>query len=449
MQAIANFECSGSQAHAILRPSSTAGHSMDLLSTQFLSALFAIIVIDLVLAGDNAIVIALAARNVPKHLQKKAILWGTVGAIVVRTSLTLVVVALLKIPGLLLAGGLMLVWIAYKLLIPEGEDKGEHVEGADSFWGAIRTVVIADTVMGLDNVLAVAGAAHGNFVLVALGLLISIPIVIWGSTLLLRFVERYPSFVYLGSAVLAFTSVKMMTSEPLLREYLAIHRLVVPLLYVVVVAGVLGAGFVRNQRTLESRIRARISSFPREQVAAAAAPEPSKGEVPMLRILVPVDGSPNAKRAVRHVIDEFRKHPGFEVHLLNVQAPFSRHVARFVARQDREDYHRTQGEAALAPLRGLLEDHRVPFAEHIRVGRRAETIADEAKRLKVDHIVLATARQNSITRMVEASVTSRVLDLTSVPVEVVVGDSVSKLERFGIPLGLSAGLGTLVVLAFD
>ena len=195
---------------------------MDILSTQFLSALFAIVVIDLVLAGDNAIVIALAARNVPKHLQKKAILWGTVGAIVVRTSLTLIVVALLKIPGLLFAGGLLLVWIAYKLLIPEeGDAEGGQVKVADSFWSALRTVVIADTVMGLDNVLAVAGAAHGNFLLVALGLLISIPIVIWGSTLLLRFVERYPAFVYFGSGVLAWTSVKMMTSEPLVAPYLA------------------------------------------------------------------------------------------------------------------------------------------------------------------------------------------------------------------------------------
>ena len=166
---------------------------MDILSMQFLSALLAIIVIDLVLAGDNAIVIALAARSLPKHLQKRAILWGTVGAIVVRTSLTLIVVWLLQIPGLLFAGGALLIWIAYKLLIPEnGDDHAGKVAATATFWGALRTVVIADTIMGLDNVLAVAGAAHGSFLLVVLGLLVSIPIVIWGSTLILRVVERYP-----------------------------------------------------------------------------------------------------------------------------------------------------------------------------------------------------------------------------------------------------------------
>lgn len=413
---------------------------------QFASALLAIIVIDLVLAGDNAIVIALAARNLPKHLQKKAIIWGTVGAIVVRTSMTLIVVALLKIPGLLLAGGALLVWIAYKLLLPEEEGNGDKITGAANFWGALRTVVVADMVMGLDNVLAVAGAAHGSFLLVVLGLLISIPIVIWGSTMLLKFVEKYPSFVYLGAGVLAWTSVKMMTAEPLVKEFIAEHPIIVPVLYVLVVGGVLLAGFFRNHRTLESRISARLARFP---VAAAAASAVPSGESPMLKILVPVDGSRNAQHAVRHVIAEFRKNPGFEVHLLNVQTPFSKHIARFTAKADRDDHHRAEAEKVLAPLRKMLGDVRLPFAEHVRVGGRAETIAEEAKRLNCDHIVLATARKNSLTRMVEASVTNKVLELTSVPVEVVVGESVSKLERYGVPVGIGAGLGALVLLAAD
>ena len=132
---------------------------MELFSPEFFSALAAIVVIDLVLAGDNAIVIALAARGVPKELRKKAIMWGTVGAIVVRTSMTVVVVWLLKVPGLLLVGGVMLVWIAYKLLA-SGDSVESHVSPADSFLGAMKTIVVADAVMGLDNVLAVAGAAH-------------------------------------------------------------------------------------------------------------------------------------------------------------------------------------------------------------------------------------------------------------------------------------------------
>jgi YjbE family integral membrane protein len=420
---------------------------MDILSTQFLTALLAIIVIDLVLAGDNAIVIALAARNVPKHLQRRTIMWGTVGAIVVRTSLTLVVVWLLQVPGLLFAGGALLVWIAYKLLIPEnGDAEAAHLAGASTFWGAVRTVVIADTIMGLDNVLAVAGAAHGSFVLVVLGLLVSIPIVIWGSTLILRVVERYPAFVYLGAGVLAWTAVKMMTAEPWLADFFADHRVVVAVMYLIVPA-VLFAGFVRNHRSLESRIRSRLTRFSPSDITAAS-PIPA-GDNAMLRILVPVDGSRNAQHAVRHVISEFHRIPSFEVHLLNVQAPFSRHVAQFVARKEREGYHHDASEAVLAPLRTMLNSARVPFAEHVKVGRKAETIAAEARRLNCDHIVLATARKNSLTRMIEASVTNRVLDLTSVPVEVVVGDSVSKLERFGIPMGIGAGLGALTLLALD
>ena len=169
----------------------------------------------------------------------------------------------------------------------------------------------------------------------------------------------------------------------------------------------------------------------------------------MLKVLVPVDASRNAQHAVRHVIREFRKSPTFEVHLLNVQAPFSRHVAQFVAKKDRDSYHREQSEAVLAPLVAMLDEFRIPHAEHVKLGPKAQTIADEAKRLQCDHIVMATARKNSLTRMLEASVTNKVLDLTSVPVEVVVGDSVSKLERYGIPVGLGAGLGALALLIAD
>src|SRR5512134_217023 len=218
------------------------------LAPGFWSALAAIIVIDLVLAGDNAIVIALAARNLPKTLQRRAIIWGTVGAVAVRASLTIVVVWLLGIPGLMLAGGILLAWIAYRLLTGDENGREHDVAPATSFWAAMRTIVVADAVMGLDNVLAVAGAAHGSFLLVILGLLISIPIVIWGSTMLLKFVERYPSFVYLGAGVLAWTSVKMMSAEPMLASYLDAHRLIVPLLYVIVVVGVLAVPYLRNRR---------------------------------------------------------------------------------------------------------------------------------------------------------------------------------------------------------
>src|SRR5262245_62128160 len=137
-------------------------------SAEFLSALAAIVVIDLVLAGDNAIVIALAARNLPRELQRRAVLWGTLGAVVVRASLTLAVLWLLQIPGLLLTGGALLAWIGYRLMVDNESERSHDVAPAASFWSAMRTIVIADAVMGMDNVLAVAGAASGSMLLVVL-----------------------------------------------------------------------------------------------------------------------------------------------------------------------------------------------------------------------------------------------------------------------------------------
>ena len=224
---------------------------MELFSSVWWSALLAIVLIDLVLAGDNAIVIALAARNLPPHLQRKAIAWGTVGAIVVRSTMTVGVVWLLKIPGLMLVGGLGLLWIAYKLLADQ--DGAEH-EGpvATTFLGAMKTIVVADALMGIDNVLGVAGAAQGSFDLVVIGLLISVPIVVFGSTLVLKLVERFPVIITLGSAVLAFTAAKMIVSEPLLDPVYGgpgslpsaqtVQTIAEYVTYALAIAGVLGAG---------------------------------------------------------------------------------------------------------------------------------------------------------------------------------------------------------------
>ncbi len=188
---------------------------MEFLSAPWWTALLAIILIDLVLAGDNAIVIALAARHLPDKLKKKAIIWGTVGAIGVRAVMTLGVVWLLKIPGLMLVGGLGLVWIAYKLLADEGGDTHQGPVQT-TFLGAMKTIVVADALMGVDNVLGVAGAAQGSMDLVIIGLLVSVPIVVYGSSLVLKLVERFPIIIQIGAAVLAFTAAKMIVSEPLL-----------------------------------------------------------------------------------------------------------------------------------------------------------------------------------------------------------------------------------------
>ncbi len=224
---------------------------MELFSMPWWSALLAIILIDLVLAGDNAIVIALAARNLPAEHQNKAIMWGTVGAIVVRSAMTVGVVWLLKIPGLMLVGGLGLLWIAFKLISDTSEDEHQG-GGATTFWGAMKTIIVADALMGVDNVLGVAGAANGDFTLVVLGLLISIPIVVLGSKLVLQLVEKWPVIIHLGAAVLAFTAAQMIINEKLLDPIFdggeTINLLARGATYVVAIAGVLGLGWWATKR---------------------------------------------------------------------------------------------------------------------------------------------------------------------------------------------------------
>lgn len=221
---------------------------MEFFSPAWWSALLAIILIDLVLAGDNAIVIALAARNLPRHLQRRAIVWGTAGAIVVRSAMTVAVVWLLTIPGLMAVGGLGLVWIASRLLADQQQGP-QHGQAANSFWGAMKTIVVADALMGIDNVLGVAGAARGSFDLVVIGLLVSVPIVVFGSTVVLRLVERFPLIIQAGAAVLAFTAARMIVAEPLLNAVFdaAPARWAA---YAVAVVGVLAAGWRHARRQL-------------------------------------------------------------------------------------------------------------------------------------------------------------------------------------------------------
>lgn len=416
---------------------------MELFSTEFFSALLAIIIIDLVLAGDNAIVIALAARSLPPDQRRKAVLWGTFGAIAVRTAMTLVVVWLLKIPGLLLLGGALLVWIAYKLLA-DNNNGGHEVAAASGFWGAMKTIVVADAVMGLDNVLAVAGAAHGSFLLVVIGLLISIPIVIWGSQLILKYVERYPAIVYIGGAVLAWTAAKMIVSEPLIKAYLENQQMFGALVYFVVMGGVLGAGFWVNHARVRALVEGYVINAGETADDSAVSAGVSGGTT---KILLPVDGSENSLNAVRHVISRAADKPAIEVHLLHVRTPLS-YIARFVSRSDIDGYHREEAVKALTPALELLSRAGVPHVDHVEFGDKAETIKRVAERLGVDQIIMGTARKNSITRILEDSVTGNVLEIAQVPVVVVTGPSVSKVERVGVPAGIAAVVAYLLVAAY-
>lgn len=182
-------------------------------------AILSIVMIDLVLAGDNAVVIALASRNLPVEQRKQAIYIGTFGAIVIRVVMTAAAVWLMKIPYLQAIGGLVLIPVAIKLLAKE--DHGEDgIKAGNTMFQAIKTIIIADAVMGVDNVLAIAGASHGNMLLVVFGLLISVPIVVWGSKYLSELMTRHPSLVYVGSGILAWTAGSMLMGDKIVGLYL-------------------------------------------------------------------------------------------------------------------------------------------------------------------------------------------------------------------------------------
>ena len=191
---------------------------MEILSLQFLWALVAIILIDVVLGGENALVIAMASKQLPEHLRKRAMLWGTFGAVGVRFACVAALTYLLMIPGLRLVGGLMLIYIAWRLT--SNNNDHSDVKAATTFWGAMGTIVMADAVMGLDNALAIAGAASGNWILIITGLLVSVPIILFGSTLVSQILDKYPGTIYIGAFVLYLVALKMIVHEPFIDNHL-------------------------------------------------------------------------------------------------------------------------------------------------------------------------------------------------------------------------------------
>ncbi|NEU29660.1 TerC family protein [bacterium LRH843] len=184
------------------------------MDTDFILSLFSIIGIDIVLGGDNAIVIALACRGLPKEIRNRAIFLGLGLAIIIRVLLTIVAVQLLEIPFLLAVGGALLIYIAFSLLTDNAEE--HSINGGTNIISAIKAIVLADLVMGFDNVIAVAGAANGESILVIFGLLVSVPIIIWGSRLILNAFERFPIIIYIGAGILAYTASRMIIHEEML-----------------------------------------------------------------------------------------------------------------------------------------------------------------------------------------------------------------------------------------
>ena len=189
------------------------------LSLAFLLQVLQIIAIDILLGGDNAVVIALACRKLPEAQRNKGIAWGVVGAIGLRIVMIFFALQLLALPFLKIIGALLLLWIGVKLLQSEDDDH-DNVEGATTLFGAIKTIVIADAVMSLDNVIAVAGAAHGNMGLVVFGILFSIPIIVWGSKFVLTLMDRFPVVITLGAALLGWIAGGMFVTDEFLKDYL-------------------------------------------------------------------------------------------------------------------------------------------------------------------------------------------------------------------------------------
>lgn len=197
----------------------------EFLTAHFWLAVGQIIMIDILLGGDNAVVIALACRQLPHNLRIKGILWGTAGAIVLRVILIAFALTLLAIPFLKLVGAALLLWIGVKLLAPGDEDAHSNIQGSDKLWAAVKTVIVADLVMSIDNVIAIAGAATGaggnhQLSLVIFGLLVSIPIIIWGSQLVLKIIDRFPLIITVGGMLLGWIAGTMAHSDPALVDYL-------------------------------------------------------------------------------------------------------------------------------------------------------------------------------------------------------------------------------------
>lgn len=197
----------------------------EFLTAQFWLAVGQIIMIDILLGGDNAVVIALACRQLPPNLRTKGILWGTAGAIVLRVILIAFALTLLQVPFLKLVGAILLLWIGVKLLVPEDGDGHDNIQGSDKLWAAVKTVIVADLVMSIDNVIAIAGAATGagsqhQLSLVVFGLLVSIPIIIWGSQLVLKLMDRFPIIITLGGMLLGWIAGTMAQTDPALVQWI-------------------------------------------------------------------------------------------------------------------------------------------------------------------------------------------------------------------------------------
>ena len=380
---------------------------MNFTSPEFWIALLEIIGVNIVLSGDNAVVIALAARGLPAEQQKRAVAWGSGAAVAMRIVLTIVAVELLQLPYLKLAGAALLLWIAVRLLIPEGAEGG-HGATVTSLAAAVKTIMVADLVMSLDNVIGVAAAAKGSVVLLIFGLAVSIPLVIFASRLLLTLMDRFPIIITVGAGLLGWVAGEMAISDPVVTDWVEAHAAFLD--YLAPLAGVIGVVFIG--RWLAARAAGALPAAPPVSVAPPIAGH-------LQRVLLAVDGSEPAMRAVRQVLalrSDMRAPELLDVHLVNVQRPVTSDVARFVPGQTLDDYHREKGETALAPARALLDAAGVAYHEHRRAGDPGTHIADLAREEGCNLIVMGSRGLGTHTGALLGSVAQATLEHAGVPV---------------------------------
>ena len=371
---------------------------MDFFNAAFLISVLQIIAIDILLGGDNAVVIALACRKLPPEQRNKGILWGVAGAIALRVVLIFFALQLLQLPFLKIVGALLLFWIGIKLMLPD-DDTHADVVGATSLMGAIKTIVVADAVMSLDNVIAVAGAAKGDMTLVVFGILISIPIIVWGSQLVLKLMDRFPVVITLGAGLLGWIAGGMLVGDVWVQG----HWPDVPN-WVHHVTGAIGALGVVGFGTLMSK--------PLKQETRVLKPRN--------KILFPIDGSEHALHAMQQWLAQHPDWPHTELHLVNVQLAVDGHVKSVVDAQELNDYQREGGLADLAKARQWLDDHGISYQHHVLVGHPADQICRFAEEYGISEIVMGSHGRTGLLELVMGSVATEVQERAGVPVHVAI-----------------------------
>jgi len=386
---------------------------MNFDNPEFWIALMQIIGVNIVLSGDNAVVIALAARGLPAEQQKKAVAWGSGAAVVMRIVLTIVAVQLLRLPVLKLAGAGALLWIALQLLMPEGEGE-EHGTAGGGLGAAIRTILIADLVMSLDNVIAVAAAAKGSTLLLVVGLAVSIPLVVFASTLLLTLMTRFPIIITLGAGLLGYVAGEMAITDPLVQAWIDQNAA-----WLHVAAPAAGAlGVVLIGRWLAGRAEAKAAAA----AAAAVPPAVAAQAGGMRRILLAIDGSPHSQRVLEHALalrSEMRDAARIEFHLANVQPSLPGDVSGFVDKAAVQGHHHAQADGALQAARTMLQRAGVAFHEHESVGNAGTRLAELARSVGCELIVMGSRGMGAQAAALMGSVAQSTIEHATVPVLVV------------------------------